>query len=236
MSKQNQPRSSNKSGARSRLSRIPLGVERERCLEACGGSCSLSGLAALERLGGTSICERKAQDENGDSQRVRRNPDFRRVSPVGYKYHVSLRRKWTGICSESIHGRDTADVLCFCRWGNTSVGNTAVDAMTQKSGVTLFYEGVSPHKLALLRELVCEVWERARCFYLFGEHLLDRVSLAVPVHSGCGVGCACFPPPGFVMCACVMLIAAGSVSQARWQWHPSSNRSLSEGFQASAPA
>ena len=47
------------------------------------------------------------------------------------------------------------------------------------------------------------------------EHLLDRVSLAVPVHSGCGVGCACFPPPGFVMCACVMLIAAGSVSQAR---------------------
>lgn len=84
-------------------------------LEACGGLCDLSGLAAPEHLGGTSICERKVQDKTGDSQSVCRNPDFRRVSPVSYKYHVSLRRKRTGICSESVHGRDTADVLCFCR-------------------------------------------------------------------------------------------------------------------------
>lgn len=36
-------------------------------------------------------------------------------------------------------------------------GNISVDATMQKSGVTLFYEGVSPHKLTLMWGLVYEV-------------------------------------------------------------------------------
>ena len=86
---------------------------RQICLEACGGSCDRTALAVLEHLGGTSVYERKAtrQEKQVTLQSVCRNPDFRRIGPVNYK-SMYLRGKLTGICRESVHGRDTAVVSC----------------------------------------------------------------------------------------------------------------------------